>query len=348
MVAVTERFGFVVGIDTHARTHTYCIIDSRTGAMVDTRSFPTTAPGMQRAVSWIQRRTHGAEVLAAVEGTSSYGAGIATALLAEEIEVAEIRPLYRRSRARTGKSDPLDAEAAARTALSTDTERLAHPRRSGDRAALRVLLASRSLTDQHRTANRNALTALLRTIDVGIDARKPLTEAQIATIAAWRTGQDEPAHKIFREEGRRLARAIIELTKSLQQNHHALSVLTETLAPGLQSIPGVGAVTGAILVASYSHHGRVRSEAAFAALGGIAPLPASSGNTSRHRLSRSGDRQLNRAVDVVVRSRMSYDAVTCEYVERRRAEGLSKREIRRCLKRYVCRSLFRELRTRMA
>ena len=125
-------------------------------------------------------------------------------------------------------------------------------------------------------------------------------------------------------------------------------MLTESLAPGLQSIPGVGAVTGAILVASYSHHGRVRSEAAFAALGGIAPLPASSGNTSRHRLSRSGDRQLNRAVDVVVRTRMSYDTATCEYVERRRAEGLSKREIRRCLKRYVCRSLFRELRTRMA
>ncbi|WP_281873289.1 transposase, partial [Brachybacterium paraconglomeratum] len=219
----------------------------------------------------------------------------------------------------TGKSDPLDAEAAARTALCTDVEKLAHPRRSGDRAALRVLLASRSLTDQQRTANKNALTALLRTTDVGIDARKPLTDVQIATIAAWRTGRDEPSHRIFREEARRLAKAIIEQTRSLQQNHQALSVLTETLAPGLQGIPGVGPVTGAILVASYSHHGRVRSEAAFAALGGIAPLPASSGNTSRHRLSRSGDRQLNRAVDVVVRTRMSYDPDTCAYVERRRA-----------------------------
>src|SRR5690606_20808086 len=205
-------------------------------------------------------------------------------------------------------------QAAARTALSTDVEKLAHPRRSGDRAALRVLLASRSLTDQQRTANKNALTALLRTTDVGVDARKPLTDAQISTIAAWRTGRDEPSHRIFREEARRLAKAIIEQTRSLQQNHQALSALTEALSPGLQGIPGVGAVTGAILVASYSHHGRVRSEAAFAALGGIAPLPASSGNTSRHRLSRSGDRQLNRAVDVVVRTRMSYDPATCKYV----------------------------------
>ena len=348
MATATERYEHVVGIDTHARTHTYCIIESRTGAVVDTRSFPTTAPGMQRAVSWIRRRTHGTPVLAAVEGTSSYGAGVTTALLTEGIEVAEIRPLYRRSRAQTGKSDPLDAEAAARTALSTDAEKLAQPRRSGDRAALRVLLASRSLIDQQRTANKNALTALLRTTDVGIDARKPLTDVQIATIAAWRTGRDEPSQRVFRDEARRLAKSIIEQTRSLQQNHQALSVPTETLAPGLQGIPAVGAVTGAILVAWYSHHGRVRSEAACAALGGIAPLPASSGNTSRHRLSRSGDRQLNRAVDVVVRTRMSYDPDTCAYVERRRAEGLSKREIRRCLKRYVCRSLFRELRTRMA
>lgn len=257
MAAVTERFEHVVGVDTHARTHTYCIIQSRTGSMVDTRSFPTTVPGMQRAVSWLRRRTHGTAVLAAVEGTSSYGAGITTALLTEGVEVAEIRALYRRSRARTGKSDPLDAEAAARTALSTETEKLAHPRRSGNRAALRMLLVSRSLTDQQRTANKNALTALLRTTDVGIDARQPLTDAQIATIATWRTGRDEPSHRVFREEARRLAKSIIEQTRSLQQNHQALSVLIESLAPGLQSIPGVGAVTGAILVASYSHHGRV-------------------------------------------------------------------------------------------
>jgi transposase len=102
-----------------------------------------------------------------------------------------------------------------------------------------------------------------------------------------------------------------------------------------------------MLVTSYSHHGRVRSEAALASLGGIAPLPTSSGNTTRHRLSRSGDRQLNRAIDVIVHSHLSYDPATRAYADRRRAEGLSKGEIRRCLKRYVCRALYRELRVRM-
>lgn len=347
MVTVAERYAHVVGIDTHARTHTYCIIESRTGGIVDTQMFPTTNPGMSRAISWLRRRT-GKTVLAAVEGTSSYGAGITTALSAESVDVAEIRPLYRRSRARTGKSDPLDAEAAARTALTLNVEKLSQPRRGDDRAELRVLLASRSLIDHQCTANKNALTALLRTNDLGIDARRPLTAKQVGEIARWRTGRNDNVRSLIRGEGRRLARTIIEQTTLLDRNHHALSTLTEALAPGLQDIPGVGAVTGAIVVTSYSHHGRVRSEAAFAALGGIAPLPASSGNATRHRLSRSGDRQLNRAVDVVVRSRMSYDPVTSKYVERRRGEGLSNREIRRCLKRYVCRPLYRELRTRMA
>jgi len=167
------------------------------------------------------------------------------------------------------------------------------------------------------------------------------------TVSSWRTSRDDGAVRVFRAEAKRLAIAVLEQAALPQRNHRELATLTETLAPGLQRIPGVGPVTGAILVTSYSHHGRVRSEAAFASLGGIAPLPASSGNTTRHRLSRSGDRQLNRAIDVIVRSRLSYDPATRSYAERRRNEGLSKREIRRCLKRYVCRALYRELRARM-
>ena len=348
MPVVAEHFEHVVGIDTHARSHTYCIVETRTGVVVDTGTFPTSSAGLDRAISWIGRRSRGTTVLAAVEGTSSYGAGITAALTATGIEVAEIRPLSRPSRARTGKSDPIDAEAAARVVIGEDLRRLAQPRRTGDRAALRVLLAARSLLDQQRTANRNALTALLRSTNLAVDARKPLTDTQVAAIAGWRTGRDDATTRVFREEARRLAKTVVEQTRLLQDNHRHLAQLTEALAPGLQTIPGVGAVTGAILVTAYSHHGRVRSEAAFASLGGIAPLPASSGNTTRHRLSRSGDRQLNRAVDVAVRTRMSYDQPTRNYVTRRRSEGLSKREIRRCLKRYVCRSLYRELRRRMA
>ncbi|MGU3587225.1 transposase [Rhodococcus sp. C26F] len=300
MTTVAERFDHVVGIDTHARSHTYCLVATRTGAVVDTATFPTTAAGISRATSWVSRRSNRTTLLAAVEGTSSHGAGITAVLAAAGIDVTEIRPLSRPSRARTGKSDPIDAEGAARTVIGEHLDRLAQPRRTGPRAALCVLLAARSLMDQQRTANRNALTALFRSTDLSVDARPPLANARIAVIAGWRTSRDEPPVRVFREEARRLARTVLDPTELLRINHHRLAQLTEALAPGLQSIPGVGAVTGAILVTAYSHHGHVCSEVAFASLGSIAPLPASSGNTTRHRLSRSGDRQLNRAIDVVV------------------------------------------------
>lgn len=350
MTIVAELFEHVVGIDTHARTHTYCLIVARTGAVVDSATFPTTKAGNARAISWIVRRTNGS-VLAAVEGTSSYGSGVTAALDGAGFDVAEVRPVARSTHAHHGKSDTLDAEAAARSVLGREFDRLAKPRQAGQRAGLRVLLASRSILDQQRTANRNALLALLRSVDLGVDARKPLTDAQIRTLAAWRTGRSVTQYDpvvIARREARRLAGSVIEQGELLKQNHRELHHLAQVLAPGLQDQPGVGPVTAAIIICAYSHHGRVRSEAAFAALGGIAPVPASSGNTQRHRLSRSGDRQLNRAFDVIVRTRMSYDEITRGYVARRRAEGRSNREIRRCLKRYVCRAIFRELQTAMA
>lgn len=350
MTIVAELFEHVVGIDTHARTHTYCLIAAATGAIIDSASFPTTKAGNARAISWIVRRTSGS-VLAAVEGTSSYGAGIAAALAEAGFDVAEVRPAPRTTHAHHGKSDALDAEAAARAVLGRQIHHLAKPRQTGRRAALRVLLASRSILDQQRTANRNALLALLRSVDLGIDARRPLTDTQVRTIAGWRTSRSVAHHDPFtiaRREARRLAHAIVDHGELLKQNHRELHQLSEALAPGLQDQPGVGPVTAAIIICAYSHHGRVRSEAAFATLGGIAPIPTSSGNTERHRLSRSGDRQLNRAFDVIVRTRMSYDEATRNYVARRRAEGRSNREIRRCLKRYVCRAIFRKLQTTMA
>ncbi|WP_441781067.1 transposase [Leifsonia sp. 2TAF2] len=142
---------------------------------------------------------------------------------------------------------------------------------------------------------------------------------------------------------RRLAISVQALTAQLEDNQAALAGHVQELAPGLQKLLGVGAVTGAILVAAYSHQGRVRNEAAFAALAGASPLQASSGNTTRHRLNRHGDRQLNRALDVIARVRLSCDPTTRDYLERRLAEGKTKREIRRSLKRYIARQLFRHL-----
>lgn len=348
MAIIAEEFDFVVGVDTHARTHTFTAVHTTTGAVVDTAAFPATSAGMNRAIAWVRRRTAGEKVFAAVEGTSSYGARLTQSLLAAGIEVGEVRPPARSSRALTGKSDPIDAEAAARSVLGRPRHQVIEPRASGTRAAVRILLASRSLLDHQRTANRNALTALLRGTDLGIDARSSLKDAQIATIAAWRTASTDPVTRIARAEAKRLALAITDLTSQLNDNHKELAQLTEELAPGLQSIAGIGPVTGAIIICAYSHHGRIRSEAAFAALGGVAPRPASSGNTTRHRLNRSGDRQLNRAFDVIVRTRMSFDTATKDYVARSRATGKSNREIRRNLKRYVCRSIFRQLQIIMA
>lgn len=342
---VAEAFGYVVGIDTHARTHTYCILNARTGAIVVGATFPNTSPAHRRAIAWIQRHCPNTKVLAAVEGTSSYGAGVTGALVDAGIDVTEVRPTGRH-RARAGKSDVIDAEAAARSVLGCEQQRLPIPRESGEREDLRILLAARRILDQQRTANRNALTALLRTIDLGIDARKPLTNDQVRVIAAWRSNQkpsSTTAHAVARREARRLAKAVLEQTAQLDDNHRQLRGLAGQAAPGLQELPGIGPVTAAIIICAYSHRGRIRSEAAFAALGGVAPLPASSGNTSRHRLSRAGDRQLNRAFDVIVRTRMTCDPATRHYVARRTAEGMSKRETRRCLKRYVCRSVFRHL-----
>lgn len=349
MAIIAEEFDFVVGVDTHARTHTFTVLHAPTGAVVDTAVFPATSAGMDRAINWIRRRTGGERVFAAVEGTSSYGARLTQALLAAGIEVGEVRPPNRSSRALTGKSDPIDAEAAARSVLGRPRGQVMEPRAAGTRAAIRILLASRSLLDHQRTANRNALTALLRGTDLGIDARSSLRDTQITAIVAWRTSNStEPVIRIARAEAKRLALAVKDLTIQLTENHKTLAQLTEELAPGLQTTPGVGPVTGAIIICAYSHHGRIRSEAAFAALGGVAPRPASSGNTTRHRLNRSGDRQLNRAFDVIVRTRMSFDTETKNYVTRSRATGKSNREIRRNLKRYVCRSIFRQLQTTMA
>jgi transposase len=206
------------------------------------------------------------------------------------------------------------------------------------------LLVARQAMDSRRTAERNALTALLRSFDLGMDARKPITDTQVREVAGWRQrSADDAAMTTIRQEARRLAVSVQSLTLQLAENQAALAGHVQELAPGLQQLLGVGAVTGAILVTAYSHQGRVRSEAAFAALAGASPLAASSGNTTRHRLNRHGDRQLNRALDVIARVRLSCEPPTRDYLARRLAEGKSKREIRRSLKRYIAWQLFRQL-----
>ena len=145
-----------------------------------------------------------------------------------------------------------------------------------------------------------------------------------------------------------MARAVIAFDTAMEADRTQLSDIVQDMAPGLMDLQGLGPVTSAIVLVAYSHHGRIRSESAFAAIAGVNPIPASSGNTVRHRLNRNGDRQLNKALHAIAQTRMLFDAETKQYVERRTAEGKTRKEIRRCLKRAIVRQLFRKLQTLMA
>ena len=336
---------FVIGVDTHARTHTYALLAAN-GEHLDSQTFPNTQAGRARAISWAARRTGGdLEALWVIEGTGSYGALLAGTVVRAGYQVIEAPRVYARARRGAGKSDRLDAAAIAAAALPLDEGQLRIPRQDdGIRAALRVLVAAREQISVERTAKVNALTALLRTVDLGMDARKPLTDSQIIEVSIWRTRDEELAPATARAEAVRLAKRINVLDTELKDNHARSTELLEAspAAPLLEET-GVGTITAAVVYAAWSHPGRVRSEAAFAALAGVNPIPASSGNTIRHRLNRRGDRRLNSALHMATVVRMVHHPDTRAYVERRTAEGKTPREIRRILKRYLARRLYRIL-----
>ena len=183
-------------------------------------------------------------------------------------------------------------------------------------------------------------------VDLGIDARRPLTATQIVTIAAWRTRDENLATATARGEATRLAKRVAALDTELKDITKRITDLVRQSPAGtLLDQPGIGPVTAAVALTAWSHLVRLSSEAAFARLAGVSPIPASSGNTVRHRINRGGDRRLNRALHMAIVTRMRMDPRTRAYVERRTAEGRSLREIRRCLKRYLAREIYRHLNT---
>jgi transposase len=329
MAIVADQYDFVVGVDTH----TLALITASTGVVSQRAQFPTSPAGLRRAADWIQRHTHQAPTLIVIDGAGSYGATFTQQLLAAGLTVAEAPNVAATTRRRRGKSDIVDATAMAQAARSLDVNDLCWPRAGGDHTALRVLTAAREQMSGERT----------RAINLGVDARRALTTTTIATIAAWRTRSDTATLTVCRTEATRLARRIRALDAELAANHTALHDAVTAQAPQLLALPGVGAVVAATVLLAWSHPGRIRSEAAFAALAGASPLPASSGNTTRYRLNRGGDRRLNRALHTVALVRMGHDPRTRDYVTRRTREGRTKREIMRNLKRYISRQLFRTL-----
>lgn len=346
MSIIAQLFTFVVGVDTHARHHVYAVICAATGRHLDTRDFPTTAAGIKRAIAWAGRHTGGdLSTLWVIEGTASYGAVLAGTVTTQGYEVIEAPWMNPKNHHGLGKSDPLDAVRIGRAVLNLKEDQLRRPRLGeGVRGALRVLVSARESMTTERTRVINALTALLRVNDLGVDARKPLTAAQITTVSTWRTRKEEISQSVARNEAIRLARRIVTLNKDLKTNDTQLTELVKASpAAALLEETGFGPVSAAVCLTVWSHHGRVRSQAAFAALAGVSPIPASSGNTVRHRLNRGGDRNLNRALHMVALSRMTHDPQTKAYVEKRQAEGRTVKEIRRTLKRYLARKIYRIL-----
>lgn len=346
MTIVAHAYQFVIGVDTHARNHALSILTSPTGAVIDEGQFPTTEAGMNRAIAWVGRRTGGdLATLWVIECAGSYGAKLLTATTAAGYQAVEAARMDARANRGVGKSDALDARRIAAAVLPLELDRLRQPRKDeGLRAALRVLASSRDQMTTDRTAAINALTALLRSFALGLDARRALTGAQVAEVAKWRRRAEDIALTTARAEAVRLAKRIIDLDKEIAENTTTTRHLIEqSPAKELLAKVGVGPVTAAVVMAAWSHEGRLRDEAAFASLAGVNPIPASSGNTVRHRLNRGGDRRLNQALHMAVITRMTHHPETRTYVERRRAEGRTTREIRRILKRYLARQLFRLL-----
>lgn len=270
MSIVADHYRFVVGVDTHAATHTYALVESPSGKQLGQETFPTTAAGLSRAQAWIGRRTGGdvEGVLVSAETTGSYGAIMAERLAQIGYRVVEAAaPSAKRLRGK-GKTDTLDAITAARSTLVMQLQCLLDRRAGELQTALKVLTVAREQMNADRLRSVNALTALLRTHDLGVDARKALTSSQIAAVAAWRRRDKSLGLATARADVVRHARRVIDLDKDPKSNREQITVLVTEHAPRLLEMTGVGAITAAIIMTVWSHPGRIRSEAAFAQIAG--------------------------------------------------------------------------------
>lgn len=276
MTIVAHAHPFVVGVDTHARSHALSILATPAGEVVDDGEFPSTPAGMARAIEWAGRRTGGdLAVLWVIECAATYGAQLARLVTAAGYQVVEAARMNAKTNRGIGKSDPLDARRIAAAVLPLPTDRQRHLRKDdGVRAGLRILMAARDNMTSERTAAINALTALLRVLDLGIDARKPLTSKQVGEASKWRTRVEDVAATTGRAEAVRLAKRIIDLDDELAENVKATTaLLKQSPARVLLDKPGIGPVTAAVAMTAWSHDGRLHSEAAFASLAGVNPSP---------------------------------------------------------------------------
>ena len=330
------------GVDTHADIHVAAACDPL-GAVLGTESFPTTPSGYRRLLAFLV--SFGPVTVVGVEGTGSYGAGLARHLAEVGVRVVEVNRPNRQVRRRHGKSDTVDAIAAARAVISGQATVIPKTH-DGSVEALRALQIVHRSAMKSRTQALNQLHALVVTAPEAI--RAPLRglnrQQLLATCQAYRPGNGDDIVAVTKFALRHLAIRIGELTIETTEISKRRRRLLNQCAPTLMAIIGVGPDTAtALMLAAGDNPDRLGSPAAFAALLGASPIPASSGKTTRMRLNRGGDRQGNSALWHIVISRMATQPATKAYVERRTEEGLSKPEIIRCLKRYVAREVFNAL-----
>jgi transposase len=331
------------GVDTHADVHVAAALDP-IGGLLGVREFPATPAGYAQLLGWLGG--FGTVCLAGVEGTGSYGAGLARYLAAAGVRVVEVDRSDRQDRRRAGKSDPLDAVSAARAALSGRAAG-APKGRDGQVEAIRALMVAKRSARSVRTQAINQARALIVTGPDDVRARFAAhgPAELVAGLAALRPrpGSMVRYHTLLslRELGRRAQ----FLDGQLARLDEFIVPLVTARAPGLLGLYGVGPDTAAmLLVTAGDHPERLRSEAAWAHLCATAPLSASSGKVTRYRLNPGGDRQANHALYRIVITRLSSHPPTRAYADRRGKEGLSKKEIIRCLKRYVAREVYPHLR----
>jgi transposase len=331
------------GVDTHGETHHAAVVDE-VGRQLADREFPTTPRGYRALLVWLA--SFGMLMRVGVEGTGAYGAALSRYLHSQGVQVVEVDRPDRKARRAKGKSDPIDAYAAALAALSGRAT--GSPKsRDGRVEAIRALRLTRRSAVKARTQTINQLRALIVTGPT--ELRQQLRDLTggilIDTCARMRpTGDLADPIQATKAALRRLARRHQQLSAEIRELDAELAPLVTTTAPALLALPGVGIeVAGQLLVTAGDNPERLRSEAAFAHLCGVAPIPASSGRTDRHRLNRGGDRAANTALHTIAMSRLRWDPRTRAYLARRRQEGLTKREAMRCLKRYIAREVYRKL-----
>jgi transposase len=332
-----------LGVDTHLESHVAAALDEA-GRRLGVLAIPNNEVGYAELLGWTLEL--GALAAAGVEGTGSYGAGLSRFLRSRGAHVVEVNRTSRQHRRRYGKHDASDAEAAARAVMAGTAS--GEPKGAdGAAESLRVLRVARRSAVKARTQAANQLHALLSTAPERLKASlRGLPSRHLATKAARLRCVLDPTHPAAATKFalRSVARRYRDLSEEIAELEVQIERVTREAAPELTALDGVGPDTAAtLLIAAGDNPERLKSEASFAHLCGAAPVPASSGKVVRHRLNPGGNRDANRALHVVALNRLRRDPRTQEYVARRTSEGKSKKEVMRCLKRYIARETYRAI-----